>query len=687
MNRLAFYMVILLCVWSVPAQARGGDLIDQELSVRLDPAAHRLEARATLTRASGQSAWPKIYHLAAHAEIQSVTAGGYAVPFVFAGGRLLIAVQDGAADLTIHYAVRFDDPVPQDQVGIEDPSYGVTATIMPQGTFLSAASAWHPRIEGSKSRFKVSISGPPGVTGVTAGRLTEYRTSGTGTLTAWQTRLPQSALTLAAGEYQLLRDDLGEIQVLVFMSGVNVGLAAGYLESCRKYLALYQELFGPYPYAKFAVVENFYPTGYGLPGWTLLGSSVIRLPFIRTTSLPHEIAHAWWGNAIEIDYASGNWGEGLATYVADYYLLERNAAQEALEYRRKILRDYAALAADDDDLALSGFRSRMSKRDQAVGYGKAAMVFHMLRELVGDDAFWAGLQSTAREGRGKRYGWRDLQRHFETTAQRDLAVFFRQWIERPGAPQLSLSAVEVSRRNAGWQVSGTIEQEEPAYELAVPLRLITTAGSYEQVIAQASAQKRFVFIVADHPVSLAVDPDSRVFRKLYPQEVPATVNDLRASQQRLVVVAKGAEALLDASRDLLRGLQWHQAEVITEADYQSQRPPGRDLLILGWPEDPDLQPGFAQLPETAMQHVPPGDRMSVAAEDVYFMVRKSEQRDHVIAHFLPGSPAAAMDAARRISHYGRYSYLVFRAGQNQVKTTWEAADSPLRIVLEKDDAP
>ena len=117
---------------------------------------------------------------------------------------------------------------------------------------------------------------------------------------------------------------------------------SGYLQSSREYLELYQELFGPYPYEKFAIVENFYPTGYGFPGWTLLGSSVIRLPFIRTTSLPHEIAHTWWGNAVEIDYSSGNWGEGLATYVADYYLKELHAPAEALEYRRRQLGGMAA---------------------------------------------------------------------------------------------------------------------------------------------------------------------------------------------------------------------------------------------------------------------------------------------------------------------------------------------------------
>ena len=85
----------------------------------------------------------------------------------------------------------------------------------------------------------------------------------------------------------------------------NASLAARYLDAAARYLTFYSDLFGPYPFEKFAVVENFFPTGYGFPSFTLLGSSIIRLPFIIDTSFPHEIAHSWWGNAIQVDAERG----------------------------------------------------------------------------------------------------------------------------------------------------------------------------------------------------------------------------------------------------------------------------------------------------------------------------------------------------------------------------------------------
>ncbi|MDT8443235.1 MAG: M1 family aminopeptidase [Desulfuromonadales bacterium] len=687
MLRILFLILILWQPDITPVKAADYGLIEQDLLIRFVPGEHRLEGRVILAPADGYHGLPEAFRLATSAEIDSVTANGKPMPFTFHNGLLQVPQPSKADSLTISYRVRFDDPVPQETVGIEDPSFGVTATIMPQGSFLSAASGWHPLPIGAQSRFRVTIVGPPGWHGVTAGRLIDLDNSATRSQAIWQTQLPQSSLTLAAGYYQVAREDLGEIQLLAFTSAENAGLAQDYLESCREYLQLYQKLFGPYPYAKFAVVENFFPTGYGFPGWTLLGSSVIRLPFILTTSLPHEIAHAWWGNAIEIDYSSGNWGEGLATYVADYYLKELYAPSEAHEYRSKILRDYAALIEADDDLRLSAFRSRTTKRDQAVGYGKSAMVFHMLRNRIGDEAFWSGLQATARQGLGKRYAWSDLQRHFEAASGMDLAAFFHQWTARAGAPQLQLTDVSVMPVDAGWQVVGSLSQNEPLYDLAVPLRLETIAQNYDQTLNLTGNRKRFVFSVNDRPIGLAVDPDNEIFRKLYAEELPATVNSLRASRVPLVIVSTGSEGLLNVSRDLLRGLQWHQAPVMSETDYLGQRPADRDLLVLGWPNDQSLRPVHPAGVTVAAQQFSIGDQVYATAEDVLFMVVTNREDKRVAGYFLPGSLDAAQDAARRIPHYGRYSYLAFRNGRNQAKATWETERSPLKLLFEKEKIP
>jgi aminopeptidase N len=140
---------------------------------------------------------------------------------------------------------------------------------------------------------------------------------------------------------------------------------------------------------------------------------VIRLPFILETSLGHEIAHCWWGNGVLVDYRQGNWSEGLTTYVADYLYKENSSAEEGREYRLHILRNFSTLVNEDNDFPLARFQSRYDPASQAIGYGKGAMVFHMIRKMVGDNAFWEALREIYREKRFQKVSWQDFQKTFE----------------------------------------------------------------------------------------------------------------------------------------------------------------------------------------------------------------------------------------------------------------------------------
>ena len=109
----------------------------------------------------------------------------------------------------------------------------------------------------------------------------------------------------------------------------------------------YSGLFPPYPFKKFAVVESFLPTGYGMPSFTLLGSAIIRLPFIPHTSLGHEFVHNWWGNSVFIDATLGNWAEALTSYTADHLYAEKRGKEEAVRYRKRLLGGYKSYAGSD----------------------------------------------------------------------------------------------------------------------------------------------------------------------------------------------------------------------------------------------------------------------------------------------------------------------------------------------------
>lgn len=255
----------------------------------------------------------------------------------------------------------------------------------------------------------------------------------------WEEAWPVGGLSLCAGPYRIEERRVAGVDLYTYFYPDNASLASSYLDAATKYLNFYSDLFGPYPFEKFAVVENFFPTGYGFPSFTLLGSSIIRLPFIIDTSFPHEIAHSWWGNAIQVDQSEGNWSEGLVTYLADYLLKERRSAAEGRDYRMQFLTDYAALVATDNDFPLSGFTSRVDPASRAIGYGKGAMVFHMIRNAIGDRAFFGALREICRERLYRSATWSDFERAFSRSSGRDLSSFMKQWLTRPGGPRLALS--------------------------------------------------------------------------------------------------------------------------------------------------------------------------------------------------------------------------------------------------------
>ena len=138
---------------------------------------------------------------------------------------------------------------------------------------------------------------------------------------------------------------------------------------------------GPFPYNHYAVVSNRLPSGFGMPTFTLLGQMVLRLPFIKETSLGHEVINSWFGNSIEVADGSGNWCEGLTSYLADFsYAADKG---EGASHRKAALVNYQSYVHQGSASPLFDFGSAshnqpMAKAKRAVGYNRSAMLFHQL---------------------------------------------------------------------------------------------------------------------------------------------------------------------------------------------------------------------------------------------------------------------------------------------------------------------
>jgi len=490
---------------------------------------------------------------------------------------------------------------------------------------------------------------------------------------------PVPGLALSVARYVVEEKSLGKVIVATYLLPQNSHLAASYLNAAAGYIDLYSELFGPYPFDKFAVVENFFPTGFGFPSYTLMGGSVLRLPFIVHTSLGHEIAHCWWGNGVYVDYDAGNWSEGLTTYVADYLYQEMKSTEAAREYRAQWLRNFSTLVNPASDFALARFQSRTDPVTAAIGYGKSAMVFHMLRLLIGEEAFWGSLRDIYRDRLFQRTSWSDLQHAFENRSNRSLQHFFEQWVLRPGAPRFRLNAVSAAKMGSKWKIEGRIIQAEPYFSFPLKLALEAGQNTTTHTITVSGPTTSFELACDNSPLKLVADPTDDVMRWLYPAEIPPAVNTLKGAASVLTVLpAKPDPALDKAARTLVLSLGLKDNKFVTEDELTRQLLRENDILLIGRPRTDDL-----------LRQVPP--RLNIGQKsftldgslydkpsDAFFGVFNHPfAKGRSVALFMPLSPEDADIVAAKITHYGKYSYLVFQNGINRDKGFWPVQASPL----------
>jgi aminopeptidase N len=684
------FICSMLLLFSCPTTRAAPKGLHHDLQVSLSPREKKISALDRISLNPNRAS-SLLFFLSKKVHVTKVAINRRPVAFTLEGGRLHIPLsleeRAGQVFVSIAYEGVFDDPVPESPLNTDSPGYGVTGVISEKGSFLQAGSRWYPEMPQGQATYRIRIDAPEGVFAVTLGKCMGHATNNGRTLSTYESNHPVEGLPLSAARYVVQEKVEGKVKAATYFFPGTAHLAEAYLAATIKYITLYEKLFGHYPFDRFAVVENFFPTGYGFPSYTLLGSSVIRLPFIIDTSLGHEIAHCWWGNGVYVDYESGNWSEALTTYVADYLYKERASPEEALDYRLQILRKYATLVTPERDFPLREFQSRYDPSSQAIGYGKGAMVFHMLRQELGEDVFWGALRDVFKERLFQKTSWNDFQKIFERHCQCSLRRFFQQWLYQKGAPLLSLEGVHSSPSDNAWRVSGVLLQARSPYALQLNLRLESGRQQVTQRIRVSKIETPFQIISDGPPERLIVDPGFDTFRRLYPEEIPPSINAIKASPSVLLVIAKQVGPWAeDAAKTLALSLGLRRFQIVPEDQLGESAVLENDMVILGVPERDDLLSGLPPQVSVGKSGFALKGKTFSDPSVVFFAVFAHPRKEGgVMALFLPLSTAYAGQVARKVTHYGKYSYLIFNKGLNQVKGMWPILDSPLIYTWRRKD--
>ncbi|RCX32306.1 M1 family metallopeptidase [Thioalbus denitrificans] len=683
-----FILIIGLALAATPAVAL--EVVHHDLDVRLEPEAGTLQVRATLSLPD--TAGDRVgFLLHAGLDPQPETPGARITQTrLSADGSVAtyrLDLPPGVRRITLRYggSIRHGVTRGNEDVGRERASS--RGNIGPEGVFLDGAAAWYPYLPETLQAFTLKVDLPAGWLAVSQGAGPGAETEGKRIRVRWREEQPQDDIYLVAARWTLYRHPGDVAEGQVYLREPDPALAETYLAATEAYLARYSALLGPYPYAKFALVENFWQSGYGMPSFTLLGSQVIRLPFIVHTSYPHEILHNWWGNSVYIDYAHGNWAEGLTTYLADHWLAEERG--EGAEYRRTALQRYADSAAGERDFPLAEFHGRHGGSTQAVGYDKGMMLYHMLRLKLGDPVFVAGLRRFYAENRFRTAGFPQLRKAFETVSGQDLSGFFRQWVAESGAPQLVLDRIAAEPAAAGWELRFRLRQAQAgfAYRLDVPYALTLTgeaaprSGRVEMTGPEATVRLE----LPGRPLFLAVDPRFDLFRQLAPSERPPALGRVLGAERLLLVLPAAApEPLRGAYRALAQAWAEGQPQVRIVEDADLQRLPVGSAVFLFGRENRFLPAFRKALTGAALD----GEglrlderRYPLSSHSLVLTAR--DGADRVLGWFGSEDPAMVKGLARRVPHYGKYGYLAFGNddGRNVLKGQWPVTRSVLQVPL------
>jgi aminopeptidase N len=514
-------------------------------------------------------------------------------------------------------------------------------------------SGWYPQPD-DLAEYALFVTLPEDFIAISESEYTTIKKQGSAKTFMFEFNHPLDSLHLAASNrYVQKKDRYKKIDIETYFFKEDAHFADAYLAHTKQYLAMYEKMLTPYPYRRFAIVENILPTGNSMPTFTLLGNQVVRLPFIVKTSLGHEILHQWFGNSIYIDFVTGNWAEGLTTYLSDHYY----AAMEGkdIAYRKQILVDYQAYVHGDNAMPLSDFTSRSNKVQSVIGYGKGAMLFHGLYKRYGEATFYAALKNFIQQNGFRQASWLDIQHSFERATGEKLYTYFGDWLTRKNIPSLDVKNIKLYVTKGKLKLDFDLLQQGEAYPLKIPIAFYTGKQKRTQWFEVKSSKESVSLSLDGPPNKVVMDENYDLIRNLAPEETPPTLAGIMGKDRLIVVISSMERSTYQPLIDALgvKTIAYATPENITFDQIQEN-----SLLIAGY-DNPVVKKLFG--------------KQTVSKDGLHVKVYKNPYNAServVLLHAADKQQAEAVQS--KITHYGKYTELAFKDGRNTFKAIAES---------------
>jgi len=332
--------------------------------------------------------------------------------------------------------------------------------------------------------------------------------------------------TFVAGNLQLTPVQSEGFNVSVFAPPVQASTANSYATSLSHIVSYFSDIFGPLdikendPPLTIAQLPDGTVTGFSAPGLMLISA---RQWGTRANErlLSQLAAEQWWGDRVLALTASDAWlTDGLSRYAEAMYA-EQSDGSAGLH---KALEDFAVGALMYEDTAPISQAARLqtfSNEYRSVVADKGALVFHMLRTELGDDAFNALLRDLYKKYEGKNVNLNDFEKIAMTKIPPpvkgqppvNLVSFFSQWLNSTGVPEFKMEYI-VYRTQKGFKVVGKIHQDLDTFRMPVEIRVDTEGNPETKQILVTGTTQSFEIDTFGRPKpnGILIDPNNNLLK-------------------------------------------------------------------------------------------------------------------------------------------------------------------------------
>jgi aminopeptidase N len=351
----------------------------------------------------------------------------------------------------------------------------------------------------------------------------------------WRQSLPVSTylISFVAGEYTEKKDTWHNIPVTYNVPRGMEDTIAPTFSHTKEMLDFFSERFGvPYPWEQYAqtAVDDFVASGMeNVSATTLAARDMVHAelasekPEAADGLISHEMTHQWFGDLVTCKDWTNTWlNEGFATFGATLWE-EHSYGVNASDYR--YWRDQNTWMQSRELYPIPIVTRDISDSVEYVGnvYDKAGWVIHMLREQMGDEAFFRALKHYLVENRLQNVVSADLAKAVEESSGTNVDLFFDQWIYGAGAPCFT---VRYAYDDVGMRVNLSVKQTQKVeghvglFRVPVEVSITTATGEKLFPIEVSKADESFSFPVNGAPLMVIFDKGDKILKSVDFQKAP-----------------------------------------------------------------------------------------------------------------------------------------------------------------------